>query len=122
MRFSASTLAYLVSALVSALAPRAAQAGVTAFSGGSCDGDAGLDVPCDGSCHQFDERHSFRVDGGTGTHCVTVFVDPGCPRDAMGFEQSFFKSQTGQCTNVNTGTNARSFLCAPDSTCLLGAA
>lgn len=148
MRFSATALACLLSALLSALAPQAAHAGITAFSGSECDGDAGLDVPCDGSCHQFDERHSFRVricifplptsraslgddstdcdhvqvDSGTGDHCVTVFEDPGCPRDAMGFEQSFFRDQTGQCTNVNTGANARSFLCATDSTCLLGAA
>lgn len=61
MRFSATTLAYLASAILSALAPQVTQAGITAFSGGECDGDAGLDVPCDGSCHQFDERHSFRV-------------------------------------------------------------
>ena len=141
MRFS-MTLTFVAAVLT----PLGVRGGITAFSGNSCDGAVGDNVPCDGSCHQFDERHSFRVrifpppesrasleddftdgdhvqvDGGTGTHCVTVFVDPGCPRDAMGFEQSFFKSQTGQCTNVNTGTNARSFLCAPDSTCLLGAA
>ncbi|OJT11894.1 hypothetical protein TRAPUB_11540 [Trametes pubescens] len=120
MRFSTTALAYLASALLSALAPQMAQAGITAFSGSSCDGDVGLDVPCDGSCHQFDERHSFRVDSGTGTHCVTVFEDPDCPRDGMGFHQAFFEGQTGQCTNVNIGTNVRSFLCAPDDTCLLG--
>ena len=36
-------------------------AGMTAWSGGSCDGAQGLDVPCDGSCHDFRDRHSFLV-------------------------------------------------------------
>ncbi len=139
MRFSTTALAYLASALLSVLAPQAAQAGITAFSGSSCDGDVGLNVPCDGSCHKFDERHSFRVrpfplptdraileghftdgghvqvDSGTGDHCVTVFEGPGCPLGGPGF---FLPHQTGQCQNVNTGTNVRSFTCSQDSTCL----
>lgn len=61
MRYSATTAAFVASALMFALAPQAAQAGVTAFSTGTCGGDVGLDVPCDGSCHAFDNRHSFRV-------------------------------------------------------------
>lgn len=141
MRFSTTALAYLATALLSALGPQVAQAGITAFSGSSCDGNAGLNVPCDGSCHQFDNRHSFRVrifplntsrdflegsfangdhvqvDSGTGDHCVTVFEDEGCPVDGQG---AFLAHQTGQCQNVNTGTNVRSFVCAKDSTCLLG--
>ncbi|TFK92496.1 hypothetical protein K466DRAFT_650406 [Polyporus arcularius HHB13444] len=115
MRFSTTALAYLASALLSVLAPQAAQAGITAFSGSSCDGDVGLNVPCDGSCHKFDERHSFRVDSGTGDHCVTVFEGPGCPSGGPGF---FLPHQTGQCQNVNTGTNVRSFTCSKDSACL----
>ncbi|OJT11893.1 hypothetical protein TRAPUB_11539 [Trametes pubescens] len=123
MHFSTTALAYLVSALVLALAPQEAQAGITAFSGSSCDGNAGLHVPCDGSCHQFDDRHSFRftdvervqVDSNTGDHCVTVFDGPGCPRDGQG---AFLGHQTGQCQNVNTGTNVRSFVCSKDSTCV----
>lgn len=61
MRFSTATVAYLTSALVVALFPQAANAGITAFSGSTCNGAAGLNVSCDGSCHQFDDRHSFRV-------------------------------------------------------------
>ncbi|KAI0822857.1 hypothetical protein BC628DRAFT_1326235 [Trametes gibbosa] len=115
MHFSTTALAYLAAAVMSALAPQATQAGITAFSGSNCDGDVGLNVPCDGSCHKFDERHSFRVDSGTGDHCVTVFVDPGCPTDGQGF---FLPHQEGACQNVNTGTNIRSFTCAPDAACL----
>lgn len=142
MHFSTTALAYLASALVLVLAPQEAQASITAFSGSQCDGNAGLHVPCDGSCHQFDDRHSFRVcffplhtsgpfledgltdgahiqvDSGTGDHCVTVFKDPGCHGNGQG---AFFGHQAGQCQNVNTGTNVRSFICAKDSTCLLGA-
>ncbi len=141
MRFSATAVAYLVSALLFALAPQAAQAGITAFSGSSCDGSVGLNVPCDGSCHKFDDRHSFRVrtsslptgraflegdfidgdhvqvDSGTGDHCVTVFEDPGCPGDGQGFP---LPHQTGQCQNVNTGTNVRSFSCSKDTFCVVG--
>ncbi|TFK92497.1 hypothetical protein K466DRAFT_222808 [Polyporus arcularius HHB13444] len=141
MRFSTTALAYLASALLSVLAPQAAQAGITAYSGSSCDGDVGLNVPCDGSCHKFDDRHSFRVrpfllpagrafldddfidgdhvqvDSGTGDHCVTVFEDPGCPADGIGHP---LPHQTGQCQNVNTGTNVRSFLCSKDTFCFVG--
>ncbi|KAI0762441.1 hypothetical protein C8Q74DRAFT_1220412 [Fomes fomentarius] len=90
-------------------------AGITAFSGSSCDGNVGNNVPCDGSCHAFDDRHSFRVDSGTGTHCVTMFAAAGCPSGQQTFT---FTGQNGQCTNVNTGTNVRSFLCAPNNNCL----
>lgn len=61
MHFSTPTFAYLASALVLTLLPQAAHAGITAFSGSTCNGAAGLNVPCDGSCHQFSDRHSFRV-------------------------------------------------------------
>ncbi|KAI0820079.1 hypothetical protein BC628DRAFT_1331343 [Trametes gibbosa] len=117
MRFSTTTLAYLAAAIASALAPQVAHAGVTAFSGSNCDGNVGLNVPCDGSCHKFDDRHSFRVDSGTGDHCVTVFVDEGCPSDGQGFP---LPHQEGQCQNVNTGTNIRSFLCSKDTFCFVG--
>ncbi|KAL1943620.1 hypothetical protein VTO73DRAFT_4065 [Trametes versicolor] len=82
MHFSTPTFAYLASALVLALLPQAAHAGITAFSGSTCNGAAGLNVPCDGSCHQFSDRHSFRVDSGSGGHCVTMFEDAGCPAGA----------------------------------------
>ena len=53
MRYFAFVLAALYAANV--------QAGITAFSGVACDGSAGLNVPCDGSCHSFEGRHSFQV-------------------------------------------------------------
>lgn len=46
MRYSTTTAAFVASALMLALAPQAAQAGVTAFGTGTCGGDVGLDVPC----------------------------------------------------------------------------
>ncbi|KAI0762312.1 hypothetical protein C8Q74DRAFT_142137 [Fomes fomentarius] len=55
-----------------------AHAEITGFSGDACNGDVGLNVPCDGSCHMFDNRHSFRVDAGVGSHCVTMFGELGC--------------------------------------------
>ncbi|EIW63970.1 uncharacterized protein TRAVEDRAFT_41393 [Trametes versicolor FP-101664 SS1] len=116
MRYSATTAAFVASALMLALAPQAAQAGVTAFSTGTCGGDVGLDVPCDGSCHAFDNRHSFRVDGGSGNHCVTMFEDPGCPAGAEG-RMFTFTNQDGGCQGVNTGTNIVSFLCSPSNIC-----
>ncbi|EIW55363.1 uncharacterized protein TRAVEDRAFT_51486 [Trametes versicolor FP-101664 SS1] len=118
MRFSTATVAYLTSALVLALFPQAANAGITAFSGSTCNGAAGLNVPCDGSCHQFDDRHSFRVDGGSGNHCVTAFQDANCPAGARG-RQFSFTNQNGGCQNVNTGTNIRSFICSPNNICLV---
>ena len=43
---------------VVSMGPRPVNA-ITAYSGIACDGSAGLNVPCDGSCHSFDGRHSF---------------------------------------------------------------
>ena len=37
------------------------RADIIAFSGNTCDGDAGSNVACDGSCHSFSSRHSFQV-------------------------------------------------------------
>ncbi|KAI0762439.1 hypothetical protein C8Q74DRAFT_151987 [Fomes fomentarius] len=93
-------------------------AGITGFSGNTCDGAVGLNVPCDGSCHSFDTRHSFRVDGGSGDHCVTMFEGAGCPNDHGGTAfMHTFVNQNGQCTNVNTGTPILSFLCSPNNIC-----
>jgi hypothetical protein len=36
-------------------------ADISAFSGTACDGDVGADVACDGSCHSFSGRHSFKA-------------------------------------------------------------
>ncbi|KAI0748357.1 hypothetical protein C8Q80DRAFT_1171452 [Daedaleopsis nitida] len=118
MHFSTPTFAYLASALVLALLPQAAHAGITAFSGSNCDVAAGLNVPCDGSCHQFSDRHSFRVDGGSGDHCVSTFEDAGCPAGAEG-RMFAFTNENGGCQNVNTGTNIQSFLCSPNNICVV---
>lgn len=55
MRFAFATT------LAAAFAVLSVQANIRAFSGSSCNGAAGNSVPCDGSCHAFDDRHSFRV-------------------------------------------------------------
>lgn len=45
--------------VIASMGVQPAQATIIAYSGTACDGSAGLDVPCDGSCHSFDTRHSF---------------------------------------------------------------
>lgn len=66
MRFCIKTITSLAStcatlAIMLALAPHAARAGLTAFSGDTCNGPIGEDVACDGSCIPFEGRHSFLV-------------------------------------------------------------
>ncbi|KZV80184.1 hypothetical protein EXIGLDRAFT_817291 [Exidia glandulosa HHB12029] len=85
--------------------------GSQAFSGSACDGDAGLDVPCDGSCHSFDNRHSFRADLSGDAHSVAMFADAGCTGQLFNFI-----TQAAECTNVNTGTPIESFLCLSGGT------
>ena len=53
------TLAMAVAAIFATQPARAI--GITAYSGTACNGVAGNHVPCDGSCHSFETRHSFRV-------------------------------------------------------------
>ncbi|EIW52709.1 uncharacterized protein TRAVEDRAFT_53149 [Trametes versicolor FP-101664 SS1] len=96
-----------------ALAPHVARAGLTAFSGDTCNGPVGEDVACDGSCIPFEGRHSFLVDGGSGNHCVSLFVNGSCSGQVFTFQ-----NQNGACQNVNTGTDIQSFLCAPSNQCL----
>lgn len=111
----AATASTALLALYLCLAPAAVSAGVTAWDGNSCNGNVGLDVPCDGSCHGFGGRNSFRVDGGSGSHCVTVYSDSSCSSGGTGF----FPNQDGQCTQVTLGTaSANSFRCAPNDGCL----
>ncbi|KAJ6470953.1 hypothetical protein C8R45DRAFT_1014967 [Mycena sanguinolenta] len=88
-----------------------------AFSGETCDGDEGNNVPCDGSCHSFDGRHSFEV-VADGTHCVAMFEDDGC----VGQIFEFGVEPEGECINVNTGTPIGSFTCSASSTCVLAEA
>lgn len=102
-------------ALYVCLAPVAVNAGITAFSGNNCDGAVGVDVACDGSCIPFSGRHSFRVDAGSGGHCVTFYADSSCP---SGGGNGFFPNQDGQCTQVTLGTaSANAFRCVPDENC-----
>ncbi|KZV87443.1 hypothetical protein EXIGLDRAFT_773651 [Exidia glandulosa HHB12029] len=84
--------------------------GFQAFSGIACDGDAGLDVPCDGSCHSFESRHSFRADLSGDSHSVAMFINAGCAGQFF----NFF-TQATECTNVNTGTHIASFQCFSSS-------
>ncbi|KAJ3909230.1 hypothetical protein F5879DRAFT_892831 [Lentinula edodes] len=88
-----------------------------AWSGNACDGDEGLNVPCDNGCDGFEGRHSFEVgqDPNFGTHCVTFYEDEGC-----GGEHFFFSGEgNSECINVNTGTSIGSFSCSPNSDCVV---
>ncbi|EIW52706.1 uncharacterized protein TRAVEDRAFT_53146 [Trametes versicolor FP-101664 SS1] len=115
MRLSFAPVAYALVALT--LAPYTIQTGfITAFTGAACDGDAGGNVTCDGSCHTFGARHSFRVDPGSGPHCMTLYIDAGCLAHSEGFTLT---GQEGGCQNVNTGTDIQSFICAPSNICLV---
>jgi len=125
--------------VITSMGVQPVQAAIIAYSGTACDGSAGLDVPCDGSCHSFDTRHSFvsipsvqltselpnshwynvhqRVASGA-QHCVTTFVNPGCPAGDQSKIYTFTE-QNGQCTHVNTGTPIKSFICSGNNICLV---
>ncbi|KAJ4472285.1 hypothetical protein J3R30DRAFT_1062247 [Lentinula aciculospora] len=83
-----------------------------AWSGNACNGDEGLNEPCDNSCGSFDSRHSFEVIIG-GSHCVTLFEGDGCTGEAFLFEGE----GNSECINVNTGTFIGSYRCSADNTC-----
>ncbi|KAI0788031.1 hypothetical protein C8Q74DRAFT_1166719, partial [Fomes fomentarius] len=98
------------------------QAGLTAFSGNACDGSVGNNVPCDGSCHSFDGRHSLVIDGDSSTHCVTMWEVAGCPSAPTGSDPlriHTFEIPSTQCTNINTGTPIESFNCSPNPNCII---
>ena len=113
----------------------ATHAGITAFSDSACEVSPGEDVTCDSSCFAFSGRRSFiasavailfdvrtltrycvsQVDGGSGPHCVTVFVDGNCP--VMGTQFAII-GQEGQCTNFDGITlNFVSANCSPSNDC-----
>lgn len=46
---------------------------IVAFSGSTCDGDAGDTVQCDGSCHLFGGRHSLLVSLKKTAHTKSRF-------------------------------------------------
>ncbi|KAJ7252299.1 hypothetical protein C8J57DRAFT_1238181 [Mycena rebaudengoi] len=80
---------------------------LAAWTGSACNGDQGLTVPCDGSCHSFVGRHSFEV-FGTNSALVHFFVNAGCVGPTTFV---FGPDPPGECINVNTGTTISSFFC-----------
>ncbi|KAF9018263.1 hypothetical protein BDP27DRAFT_1251200 [Rhodocollybia butyracea] len=79
-----------------------------AWSGIACNGDEGLNIPCDGSCHEFGGRNSYVI-VSAGTFCPTFFANGGCTGGALPFNSSTL----GECIPVNTGINLQSFSCFP---------
>ncbi|KAF7359700.1 hypothetical protein MVEN_00694500 [Mycena venus] len=99
MRFTISLLA----AVVLAIQANAQQ--IMAFSGNSCDGGQGGEVPCDGTCFDFTGRHSYKIFSSTAD--VSLFSGADC----TGQEFPFGPDPAGQCINVNTGTSISTFRC-----------
>ncbi|KAJ7466721.1 hypothetical protein B0H11DRAFT_1732979 [Mycena galericulata] len=100
MRFTFSLLA----AVVLALEVNASD--FQAFSGSSCDGSAGDVVSCVDACGDFTGRHSFIISDGTAGD-VVFFTGAGCTGESF----NFGSEGSGECINVNTGTNIQSFVC-----------
>ena len=60
----------------------------------------------------------MQVDSSSTNHCVTFFVNPGCPAEPTN-EEYTYTEQNGQCTHVYTGTPIKSFICSPNNICLV---
>ncbi|KAJ7576644.1 hypothetical protein C8J56DRAFT_799850, partial [Mycena floridula] len=88
-----------------------------AWSGSSCNGAEGGDVPCGRQCVNFQDRHSFSVSRTNvpagGSHCLSVFFNADCT-DEVGL---YLNNGGGNCIGVNTGTNVQSFKCFPGNAC-----
>ncbi|KAJ7612649.1 hypothetical protein FB45DRAFT_939474 [Roridomyces roridus] len=103
MRF---TTQFILNAVILSLGLSHASAqSVVAFSGSACDGDEGDTDACNGSCHSFQNRHSFHIVGSAAN--VVLFEGTGCTGEGF----NFGTEQPGACVNVNTGTNVQSFMC-----------
>ncbi|PPQ93815.1 hypothetical protein CVT25_013524 [Psilocybe cyanescens] len=89
---------------------------IAAYNGTDCTGSVGNSVQCDGSCHDFTDRHSLKTSTG-GIHCVTYFQSPGCV-GTPGQDLNTNIINSGQCQHVNTGGPVKSFKCSPTPTCL----
>ncbi|KAF7336435.1 hypothetical protein MSAN_02297500 [Mycena sanguinolenta] len=76
-----------------------------AFSGNDCNGDAGIIVPCDGTCFDFTGRHSYEILGSSAT--VELFEDADC----SGEEFTFGPDPPNECIDVITGTPITTFRC-----------
>ncbi|KAJ7851043.1 hypothetical protein B0H14DRAFT_2581658 [Mycena olivaceomarginata] len=98
MRFTASLVA---AAVLSALQ---VTADFLTFDGDSCTGAEGGDAPCDNSCIDFSNRHSFKITSSSG-HNLILFENTDC----TGVEFNFGFESPGNCINVNTGTPIGSF-------------
>ncbi|KAJ7926109.1 hypothetical protein B0H13DRAFT_1862618 [Mycena leptocephala] len=70
MRFTISLLA----AVVLAIQANAQQ--IIAFSGDTCNGGQGGEVPCDGTCFDFTGRHSYEIFSSTAS--VSLFSGSDC--------------------------------------------
>ncbi|KJA16939.1 hypothetical protein HYPSUDRAFT_90981 [Hypholoma sublateritium FD-334 SS-4] len=105
------SLAFTVVSMVAYMAAPGA-ADIIAFSGTECSGNAGDNVACDGSCHQFTGRESFKVTA-SGQHCVTFFEDTGC----NSLIATFPNEGNSLCSDVNTGTAVGSFRCSANDSC-----
>ncbi|KAJ7826257.1 hypothetical protein B0H13DRAFT_1657604 [Mycena leptocephala] len=115
MRFAVSLLA----AVVLAIQANAQQ--IIAFSGDTCNGGQGGEVPCDGTCFDFTGRHSYEVSSADFLNQGNADVDyrflvprhlsPSSGSDCTGQEFPFGPDPAGQCINVNTGTAISTFSC-----------
>ncbi|KAJ7328909.1 hypothetical protein DFH08DRAFT_317683 [Mycena albidolilacea] len=99
MRFTISVLA----AVFLAIQVNAAQ--LVAFSGSKCTGAKGSSASCNGGCHSFSGRHSFKLSGSSAK--VQLFTGSGC----TGQKFTFGPDPAGECINVNTGTAISTFRC-----------
>ncbi|KAJ7912463.1 hypothetical protein B0H13DRAFT_1613554, partial [Mycena leptocephala] len=80
---------------------------IIAFSGDTCNGGQGGEVPCDGTCFDFTGRHSYEIIDFSSTATVSLFSGSDC----TGQEFPFGPDPAGQCINVNTGTAISTFSC-----------
>ncbi|KAJ6586111.1 hypothetical protein B0H19DRAFT_925489 [Mycena capillaripes] len=78
-----------------------------AFDGDSCTGTEGGDAPCDNSCIDFTNRHSFEITSSSG-HNVILFENSDC----TGVQFNFGFENPGECINVNTGTPIGAVRCS----------
>ncbi|KAF8179213.1 hypothetical protein BJ912DRAFT_982913 [Pholiota molesta] len=79
---------------------------IVAFDGSFCDGSVGDTV-----------QHSLMIGGvdGSGTHCVTYFVNSNCAFvEGEGGTDIF---GPGVCQHVLTGAAVNSFMCSPTTVC-----
>ncbi|KAJ6584338.1 hypothetical protein B0H19DRAFT_1318184 [Mycena capillaripes] len=82
-------------------------ANLIAFDGDSCNGAEGNEAPCDNSCIDFSNRHSFEIVSSSGYN-VVLFENTDCTGEQFNFG---FESP-GNYINVNTSTSIGAFRCS----------